>query len=86
MNTLNQSQEKGKFAVSTEGVLAVLGLVGFLQVVLFFSLGFEQVQADAPLRSAMQIAPLQTNAPLVHAAASAALEKLSSFQFTTTPR
>jgi hypothetical protein len=86
MNTLNQSQEKGKFGVSSEGVLAILGLVGLLQVVLFFSLGFEQAQADAPLRSAMQIAPLQTNAPLVHAAGAAALEKLSSFHFATTPR
>ena len=83
MNRLYSPQQKRKFAVGSESLLAVLGMVALFQIILCFSAGSGPVEPVHPINSAIQAPALETNAPKVREAGIAPREKLSGFQSVT---
>jgi len=84
MNGLNPHQQPGKFAVSSENLLAILGMVALFQIIVCFCASSGLVEPADQIRSAIQTPAWETNAPLVREGGTVTIRKLSCFQSVTT--
>jgi len=81
MNRLYATKPPGKFAVSSESVLALLLVAALFQIVLCCDAGSGLLPATGPIQPAVQVPTLATNAPSIGDNNSASRQKSPGFPF-----